>query len=128
MYQKLILVGNVGKDPEMKYLPDGKAVATFSMATSHKYGGKDETCWWRITAWGKTAEVCSQYLSKGSKALVEGRLKADANGNPTVFKRSDGSYGSSFEVIAENVRFLSQKADIISNDQRDEIPMDDIPF
>lgn len=128
MYQKLILIGNLGKDPEMKYLPDGKAVTTFNIATSHKYGDKEETSWWRITVWGKQAESCSQYLSKGSRALVEGRLKADASGNPTVFKRNDGSYGSSFEVIAENVRFLSARSATASNDQPDEIPYDDIPF
>ena len=128
MYQKLIIIGNLGKAPEMRYLPDGKAVTTFSMATSHKFGGKEEINWWRVTVWGKQAESCSQYLDKGSKVLVEGRLKADANGNPVVFKRNDGSSGAAFEVNATDVRFMSAKSETASNDQLDEIPLDDIPF
>jgi len=88
MYQKLILVGNLGRDPEMRYTPDGKAVTSFSVATSRKYNDKDETTWFRVSVWGKQAESCNQYLTKGSKVLVEGRLRPDANtGAPQVFKR-----------------------------------------
>lgn len=128
MYQKLIIIGNLGKAPEMKYLPDGKAVTSFSMATSRKYNDKEEVTWFKVSVWGKQAESCSQYLDKGSRVLVEGRLKADASGNPVVFKRGDGSYGSSFEVHADTVRFMSAKSETTSNDQLDEIPLDDIPF
>lgn len=128
MYQKLIIIGNLGKAPEMKYLPDGKAVTSFSMATSRKYNDKEEVTWFKVSVWGKQAESCSQYLDKGSKVLVEGRLKADANGNPVVFKRNDGSSGAAFEVNATDVRFMSAKSETTSNDQLDEIPLDDIPF
>ena len=108
MYHKLTIVGNLGKDPEMKYTTDGKAVTTFSVAASNR---KDETVWFRVSAWDKQAETCNQYLHKGSKVLVEGALKADAQGSPRVFERKDGTWGSSFEVTAENVRFLDGKAD-----------------
>ena len=111
MYQRLIITGNLGREPEMRFTPNGDPVTTFSVATSRKYDGKDETTWFRVSVWGKQAESCSQYLHKGSKVLVEGALKADAQGSPRVFERKDGTWGSSFEVTAENVRFLDGKAD-----------------
>ena len=121
MYQKLIIIGNLGRDPEMRYTPDGKPNTTFSVATSRKAGDKDETTWFRVSVWGNQAEACNQYLRKGSKVLVEGRLRPDANtGAPQVWQKKDGTWGASFDVTAENVRFLSGK---------DEQPVtDDIPF
>ena len=113
MYQKLIIAGNLGKDPEMRYAPNGDAVTSFSVATSRKYTDKsgqkvDETTWFRISVWGKQAEACNQYLKKGRAVLVEGRLNADkATGGPRTFTRQDGTVGASFEVTAESVRFLS---------------------
>lgn len=113
MYQKLIIVGNLGKDPEMRYAPNGDAVTSFSVATSRKYTDKsgqkvEETTWFRVSVWGKQAETCNQYLKKGSKVLVEGRLIADkATGGPKIWTRQDGTAGSSFEITAESVRFLS---------------------
>jgi len=128
MYQKLILIGNLGRDPEMRYTPDGKAVTSFSVATSRKYNDKEETTWFRISVWGKQAETCNQYLTKGSKVLVEGRLRPDANtGAPQVFQKKDGSWGSSFEVYGETVRFLSTRGE--SNAEvSDTVDDDDIPF
>ena len=111
MYQKLIIIGNLGSNPEQRFTPSGDPVTQFSVATSRKYGEKDETTWFRVTVWGKQAESCSKYLSKGSKVLVEGRLRPDENGNPRVYERKDGTTGASFEVTAENVRFLDGKAD-----------------
>ena len=107
MYQKLIIIGNLGREPEMRFTPSGDPVTSFSVATSRKYGEVDETTWFRVSVWGKQAESCNKYLSKGSKVLVEGRLKAE----PTVYQRKDGTWGASFEVTAENVRFLDGKAD-----------------
>ena len=113
MYQKLILVGNLGKDPEMRYAPNGDAVTSLNVATNRKYtdkGGQkvEETTWFRVSVWGKQAETCNQYLKKGSKVLIEGRLQADkATGGPRIWTRQDGTAGSSFEVTAESVRFLS---------------------
>ena len=82
MYQKIILVGNLGRDPEMRYIPSGAAVTSFSMATSEKWTGQDDqqqerTIWWRISVFGKQGEACNEYLKKGSKVLVEGRMTAD---------------------------------------------------
>ena len=117
MFHKLTIVGNLGKDPEMKYTTDGKAVTTFSVAASNR---KDETVWFRVSTWDKQAETCNQYLHKGSKVLVEGALKADAQGNPRTYERKDGTWGSSFEVTASAVKFLSGKDEPAVND--------DVPF
>lgn len=111
MYSKLIIIGNLGRDPELRFLTDGTPVTTFSVATSRKFGDKDETTWFRVTVWNKQAESCNQYLHKGSKVLVEGRLRPDESGNPTVFQRKDGSWGASYEVTAETVRFLTPKGE-----------------
>ena len=116
MYQKLIIIGNLGSNPEMRFTPNGDPVTTFSVATSRKYGEKDETTWFRVSVWGKQAETCNQYLHKGSKVLVEGRLKAE----PPVFQKKDGTWASSYEVTAENVRFLSGKDEPVVTD--------DVPF
>jgi single-strand DNA-binding protein len=111
MYSKIIIIGNLGRDPELRFLTDGTPVTTFSVATSRKFGDKDETTWFRVTVWNKQAESCNQYLHKGSKVLVEGRLRPDESGNPTVFQRKDGSWGASYEVTAETVRFLTPKGE-----------------
>ena len=113
MYHTLIIVGNVGKDPEMRYTPSGQAVTSFSVATNHEYTSSSgekikDTVWFRVATWGKQAEVCKQYIHKGMKVLVEGRLTADkATGGPRIWKKSDGEPAASFEVTAGTVRFLS---------------------
>ena len=112
MYQKLIVVGNLGRDPEMRYMPDGTAVTNFSVASTRKWTGsdgqpKEETTWIKVEVWRKQAETANQYLSRGSKVLVEGRIKPDPNtGGPRLWTRQDGSVGSSFEMVADTVRFL----------------------
>lgn len=117
MYQTIIIVGNVGRDPEMRYTPGGQAVTSFSVATNRQYTNNNgetvkETIWFRVSAWGKTGEVCNQYLKKGSKVLVEGRLTADpATGGPRVWTAQDGSTRASFEVSAQTVRFLSSRGE-----------------
>ena len=80
---KVILVGNLGKDPEVKYTPQGTAVAKFSVATSSSYKDKsgewqETTEWHNVVAWARTAEVAGEYLKKGSKVYIEGRLKTDS--------------------------------------------------
>ena len=77
MYQKVIIVGHLGGDPEMRYTPSVKPVTNFSVATSRKWTGADgeqreDTTWFKVAAWGKLAEVCNQYLAKGRQVLVEG--------------------------------------------------------
>jgi single-strand DNA-binding protein len=117
MYHTIIIVGNLGKDPEMRYTAAGQAVTTFNVATSRQYSGSDgnqvkETTWFRVTVWGKQAESTSQYLKKGSKVLVEGRLTPDlATGGPKIWTRQDGTPGASFEVTANTVRFLSSRGE-----------------
>lgn len=117
MFHTIILVGNLGRDPEMRYTPTGQAVTTFSVATSRSYTGNngqkvDETIWFRVNVWGKQADSCNNYLRKGSKVLIEGRLQADlATHGPKVFTRQDGTTGASFEIMASTVRFLSSRSD-----------------
>lgn len=117
MYHTIIIAGNVGKDPEMRYTPSGQPVTSFSVATSRQYTGSNgqtvkETIWFRVTTWGKQAEVCNQYVKKGNKVLVEGRLTPDPNtGSPRVWTKQDGTAGASFEVNASTVRFLSSRDD-----------------
>lgn len=116
-YQTIILVGNLGRDPEMRYTPSGQPVTSFSVATSRSYSNPsgekvDETTWFRVTVWGKQAEPCSQYLHKGSKVLVEGRLTPDPqSGGPKLFQRKDGTWGAAFDVNASTVRFLSSRGE-----------------
>ena len=112
MYQSVTIVGNVGKEPEMRYTPSGQAVTSFSVATNRTYTTKDEqvkeTVWFRITTWGKQAEACNQYVKKGMQVLVEGRLEADkATGGPRIFEKKDGTHAATFEITASVVRFLS---------------------
>jgi single-strand DNA-binding protein len=114
MYQRLVLVGNLGRDPEMRYTPNGTAVTSLSVATSRKYTTadgqqKEETVWFRVSVWGKQAEPCNQYLSKGRKVLVEGTLVPDENGGPRVWTDKEGKPRASFEVRATTVRFLDSK-------------------
>jgi single-strand DNA-binding protein len=116
-YHTLILVGNVGKDPEMRYTPSGQAVTSFSVATNRQYTANNgeqvkETIWFRVSAWGKQAEVCNQYLKKGSKVLVEGRLTPDpATGGPRLWTAQDGQARASFEITASTVRFLTSRSE-----------------
>ena len=77
MYHTIIIVGNLGRDPEMRYTPSGQAVTNFNVATNRQYTASDgsqvkETIWFRVSSWGKQAETCNQFLKKGSKVLVEG--------------------------------------------------------
>jgi single-strand DNA-binding protein len=115
MFHTIIIVGNLGRDPEMRYTPSGQAVTSFSVATNRTYTGSNgqtvkETIWFRVSAWGKQAETCNNYLRKGSKVLVEGRLQADpSSGGPRTYTRQDGTTGSNFEVVASTIRFLTPK-------------------
>jgi len=113
MYQKIVIVGNLGTDPEMRYMPDGTAVTNFSVATNRKWTNRstgeprDETTWFRVSVWGKQAESANQYLSKGRQVLVEGRLKPDPQtGGPRLWTGQDGSMRASFEITAGTVQFI----------------------
>jgi single-strand DNA-binding protein len=137
MYQKITIVGNLGRDPEMRYTPSGQAVTNFNVATNRRYTSSDgqtvdETTWFRISVWGRQAETCNQYLRQGSRVLVEGRITPDpATGGPRIWTRQDGTPGASFEISSNFVKFLSTRQEdeayqaSASEDQPED---DDIPF
>jgi single-strand DNA-binding protein len=106
---KVILVGRLGGDVELKYTNDGTPVANFSVATSEKYTDKsgekqEKTEWSRIVVWGKLAELCNQYLAKGRECLVEGKLA-------TRSWEKDGVTHYTTEIVASTVQFLGGKKD-----------------
>jgi len=101
------MIGNLTRDPELKYIPSGTAVATFTLASNRVYKmasgeKKEETCFMRIVAWGRQAELCSEYLGKGSPCFVEGRLQSRSWETPEGQKRS------TIEVVAQNIQFLGR--------------------
>ncbi len=103
---KVILIGNLGRDPELRYTQSGQAVANFSLATNERFGGRDggeqqeRTEWHRIVTWGKTAETCAQYLAKGRNVYIEGRLQT------RDWEDRDGNKRQTTEVVAQRVQFL----------------------
>jgi single-strand DNA-binding protein len=111
-YQKIIIVGNLGGDPEMRYTPDGTPVTNFSVATNRRWNNPDgsrgeETTWFRVTAWRRQAEVAAEYLSKGRQVMVEGRMNSDkATGGPRVWTGQDGVARASYEITAQRIIFL----------------------
>jgi single-strand DNA-binding protein len=117
MYQSVTIIGRLGRDPEMRYMPNGDPVTSFNVATDRTYNDKagqkvSETTWFRVSVFGKAAENANQYLSKGKMVLVEGRLQIDAkSGGPRTFTRQDGTVGASFEMVANTLRFLSPKSE-----------------
>lgn len=117
MYQKLTIVGHLGKDPELRYTPSGQAVCSYNVATNRQWTGSDgqkqeETIWFRVTTWGKRAEIDNQYLQKGSLVMCEGRLTIDKDsGGPRVWQGQDGKWRASYEMTADMVKFLSGRSD-----------------
>ncbi len=108
MLNKVMLIGNLGRDPEMRYTQNGTPVATLSVATSRKFKSQDgqlqeQTEWHKVVAWQRLAELCNEYLAKGSKVYVEGRLQTrkwqDNNGNDRY----------TTEIVAQDVQFLSPR-------------------
>ena len=104
---KVFLIGRLARDPELRYIPNGTAVATFTMASNRAYtmasGEKrEETCFVRVVTWARQAELCGEYLSKGSPVFVEGRLQSRSWETP------DGQKRSTLEVVAQNIQFLGK--------------------
>ena len=102
---KVFLIGNLTRDPELRYLPDGRPVCNFGIAVNRTYitsnkEKKEEVCFLRIVVWGKQAESCSQYLNKGRSVFIDGRLQSRSWETPSGEKRS------ALDIIAERVQFL----------------------
>jgi len=112
MYHEITIVGHLGRDPEIRYVPSGDPVTNFSVAVNENWTNKDgekqeRNVWYRISAWRRLAEVCNEYLSKGRQVLVKGRLIADADtGGPRVWEDREGNPRASFEINASKVLFL----------------------
>ena len=113
---KVIAIGNVGQDPEMRYTPTGNAVTNFSIACNY---GKDQTEWIKVVAWKKLAETCNQRLAKGSQVYIEGRLQT------RKWDDNDGKPHYMTEVVASSVVFLGGKKDATPNDESEP---EDLPF
>lgn len=137
---KAIIVGNLGKDPEVRFTPSGKAVAKFSVATTESWGdqeggGRQErTDWHNIVVWGKQAEACGQYLAKGRQVYIEGAIRSRS------YDDKDGNKRYITEIIAQRVQFLGggggrasqqeggSSAAAGADDFGAPMPEDDIPF
>ena len=131
---KVILIGNLGRDPELRYTPSGTAVANFTLATNEKWKSKngekqEHTEWHRIVAWGKLAEICGEYLHKGRQIYVEGTIRS------RTYKDKEGVDRTSTEIRADNMIMLgkgeggSPVSDRSSSDNiSEEYSDDDIPF
>ncbi|MEM7133743.1 MAG: single-stranded DNA-binding protein [Chloroflexota bacterium] len=115
MYQQITLVGNLGNDPEMRYTPGGVPVVSFNLAVNKSWTTQDgqrqdKTTWFRVTAWRKTAEIVSQYLTKGRQVLVIGEVD-----EARAFVDRDGNNRASLEVTAQIIKFLGNRNDLPMN-------------
>ncbi len=111
MYQKIIVIGHLARDPDVRYNPDSTAVANFNMAVDSAWknslGEKEtKTTWFRVTAWRGLAEVCRDYLYKGMLVFVEGELS-----EPKPYQAKDGTWRASLDIMANTIRLLSSKKD-----------------
>ena len=126
MYHQTIVVGRVGRDPEVRYTTTGQAVANLSVAVTEKYKDKETTTWYRVQLWGKLAELAGEWVKKGSMLLIEGRM------NCRKYEK-DGIERESWELIGNTMKFLGGKKDGESHSAPADEPAaavsdDDIPF
>ncbi|MFN2200907.1 MAG: single-stranded DNA-binding protein [Caldilineaceae bacterium] len=115
MFQQIIIVGNLGRDPEMRYTPSGVPVTDFPVAVSRRWTGQDgqqqeKTTWFRVTAWRRQAELASQYLSKGRQVMVVGEIE-----EPDVWQDRDGNHRASLQLTARTIQFLGGRGDMDSD-------------
>ena len=127
-FNKVLLMGNLTRDPELRYTASGAAVASFGLAVNRKFKQgeewKDEVCFVDITVWAKQGENCAQYLHKGSLVFLEGRL------NYQTWEADGGQKRSKLEVVANNIQFLTRQGEKVSMDtgSTSSPSADDIPF
>ena len=135
MVNKALLIGRLGRDPEVRYTPDGTMVTNFTMATDETYKDKNgervqKTEWHRIVAFGKLAEICGNYLVKGKLVFIEGRIQTRA------WEDKEGVKRNTTEIVANDMKMLDSKGQAKSGDatpepssaQNSGTPMDDVPF
>jgi single-strand DNA-binding protein len=141
-YQEIIIIGHLGRDPEMRYTPGGVAVARFPVATNRRYHDVQgelikETVWFQVSAWKKQAENATQYLERGSQVMVRGRLNPDPDtGSPRIWEKRDGSPAASYEVTAREIIYLDNRSTEEAEEQESgvtpeklaELIDEDIPF
>jgi single-strand DNA-binding protein len=124
---KVMIIGRLGRDPEMRYTPSGRPVTTFSLATSRTWNTSDgerrtETEWFNIVAWGSLAEICKQYLNKGQQVYVEGRLQT------RHWEDSEGTKHSSTEIVANEMIILGDRRETNNSIDLDPDADDEFPF
>lgn len=133
---RMTAIGNLGSDPEMRYTPNGNPVTTFNVAVNRTYNTQDgerheETEWFRVVAWNQLAERCNQYLSKGQKVYVDGRLRTDR------WEGRDGTPRTTIEIVAQNVVFMNRPGEGGGTPREEDYPgaafgggggEDDLPF
>lgn len=124
MYQQITIVGNVGRDPEMRYTSQGVGVCSFSVAANTGFGDNKRTTWFRVSAWRNLGEVCSQYVHKGMLVMVTGEVEVNA------YMGNDGQPRASMDINARDVKFLSRDGDGqgVDGGQYDVSDTEDIPF
>lgn len=137
-YQRIEIIGNLGRDPEMRYMPDGTGVTNMTVATNKQWKdkatGEDRkvTTWFRVSVWGRQAEAVAEYMKQGSQVFVAGELVTDTEtGGPKLFTRQDGSVGASFEIRSFEVKFLQGKSESVGSHEDGQIEAqeeDEIPF
>ena len=120
MLNKAIIIGNLTKDPELRYTPSGTAVCNLRLASNRKYKSgeemKEDVCFITVVVWGKRAENCNQYLQKGRGILVEGRLQSRS------WETTDGQKRSVIEIVAEDIQFLDRTKEGTSPEEKTEQP------
>ena len=125
MYSVTTILGRAGKDPEMRYTQNGKAVTNLSVAADVGFGDNKKTIWFRVSFWDKIAEIVNNSVRKGDKIFVTGELTPDDSGNPRTWTKQDGTTSASFEVNANQIRFLEPKRESVSDPAWSQ---DDVPF
>ena len=124
---KVMIIGRLGKDPEMRYTPSGRPVTNFSVATSRSWNTSDgerrtETEWFNIVAWGSLAEICNQYLVKGQQVYVEGRLQS------RNWEDSEGKHHTAVEIVANEMIMLGDRRSSDDNPPDEQTDEDEFPF
>lgn len=124
---KVMIIGRLGREPEMRYTPSGRPVTNFSVATSRNWTTSDgerkvETEWFNVVAWGNLAEICKQYLNKGQQVYVEGRLQT------RHWDDQEGNKHTSVEIVANEMIMLGERRDIEENNDSQESDEEEFPF